>query len=425
MGKNITTLSFVVLALAACGSGGSSSGDVAADGTGDVSNPPVERRAFDAEVKAACGPGEMLSDAVLRQPYLQLVSDVSATVVWTTAAAGAQEVEVTTPDGIRVSRAAAIHDTVARPADGGRQLQATVPALAPSTLYCYQLLSDEGPLTERIGFRTAPAAGAGAPVDILVFGDSGDGGSDQYAVLDQMVKVPFDLILHVGDIAYDSGTRQEISDHVFDVYEDLLKHFPIFPATGNHEYGTEEAAPFREAFVLPENGGERGRERWYSFDWGDVHVVVLDTELVGETQARWLDADLAASDKPWEIVLFHRPPYSSGSHGPSMVVREHFTPILEKHQVPLVLVGHEHHYERFEPINGVTYLITGGGGRGTRPVGTSPETAFADGVLQFVQLRIAGDTLALHAVDATGREFDSLVLRRPGAVASRGAPSPR
>ena len=86
-------------------------------------------------------------------------------------------------------------------------------------------------------------------------------------------------------------------------------------------------------------------------------------------------------------------------------------PILEKHKVPLVLNGHDHDYERTTPQNGVTYVVTGGGGVGVRPVGTSSFTAFSDAVIHFVYVTVAGNELALHAIDGLGQEFDSLVIR--------------
>ena len=227
-----------------------------------------------------------------------------------------------------------------------------------------------------------------------------------------MLKVPFDLVLHMGDIAYDSGTRAQFERVVFDVYADMLERFPMFPASGNHEYETEDALPFREAFALPENGGPGGIERWYSYDWGDVHFVVLDTELTGAEQAAWLDADLSANRRPWTIVYQHRPTFSSGDHGGDPEVQKWFMPLFVKHRVPLVLAGHDHHYERTNTIDGVTYVVTGGGGRGTRGVGQSDFTAFSEQVCNFVYVTINGNELTLHAIDGTGQEFDSLRLTR-------------
>ena len=169
-------------------------------------------------------------------------------------------------------------------------------------------------------------------------------------------------------------------------------------------------APYLEVFSLPENGGDAGRERWYSFDWGDVHFVALDTERLSERQAIWLEEDLLANELPWVVAYLHAPPYSSGEHGSDLAARELFTPLFETYGVQLVLAGHEHNYERTKPISGVTYVVTGGGGRSSRAVGTSSFTAFSEEVLHFVYVEIDSDTLLLHAIDGVGREFDSTLI---------------
>lgn len=217
--------------------------------------------------------------------------------------------------------------------------------------------------------------------------------------------------MHTGDLAYTRGTRDELQRHVFDVYAGVLSQFALLPASGNHEYGTGDAAPFREAFARPENGGPAGRERWYSFDWGDAHFVALDTERTGATQAAWLDADRGANRLPWTIAYGRRPPFSSGDHGGDDAVRRHFVPLFEQHRVKLVLSGHDHDDERSKPRGGVTYVVTGDGG-GTRPVGRSDFTAFGAAVIHFVDVTIAGAELARHAIDGLGNEFDAPRPRR-------------
>jgi hypothetical protein len=93
-------------------------------------------------------------------------------------------------------------------------------------------------------------------------------------------------------------------------------------------------------------------------------------------------------------------------------VRDSFVPLFERHGVQLVLAGHDHDYERTQPIQGVTYIVTGGGGRYTRPVGASDFTAFSREVMHFVHGTLHGDSLVLDAIDATGQTFDSVTLTR-------------
>lgn len=393
---------------------GNQDGNVQATRVGDLSNPLTQRGDSFADVARLCELSEPSprETGLRRRPYLQRLSAQGVDLLWTTAAATRDgAVVVTRPDGAIISLAGAVQDSTAHPPDGAVQWQASISDLEADTTYCYELRLG-GEAVRRGGFHTAPAAGSGRSLRLVAFGDSGDASTDQRAVLDQVRTMPMDLVLHTGDVAYDQGTRGELEERYFSVYADLLENFAVFPVSGNHDYATEQAAPFREAFDLPANGGPEGEERWYSFDWGDVHLVALDTERIDETQARWLDADLAAHRLPWTIVYFHRPPFSSGSHGGDADVRRLFVPLLEKYAVPLVLSGHDHDYERTTPINGVTYVVTGGGGVGTRPVGHSSFTAFAESVCHFVYVVVDGDSMTVHAVDGTGQPFDSVLLRR-------------
>jgi hypothetical protein len=86
--------------------------------------------------------------------------------------------------------------------------------------------------------------------------------------------------------------------------------------------------------------------------------------------------------------------------------------LLEKYGVQLVLAGHDHDYERIEPQNGTTFVVTGGGGVGTRNVGSTSFTALSEDVNHFVYVEVGVDEAVLHAIDASGREFDSTVIPR-------------
>jgi acid phosphatase type 7 len=400
--------SFVFAALAAITCAEPDTGDLSAHKTGTIITDLAPREAPDAEFSLHCGTGA-LTDAgktsLARRPFVQQDTSHGALIVFQTEQTQSQEVDVTTLDGTHVA-------TVSSEADPsvsvGHQQIARISGLAADTSYCYALRG----LTTGAGFRTAPDPGTAASIRFAAFGDSGSGNSDQYALLHQLATAPFDFIVHTGDLAYEGGSAGELERTVFRVYAPLMQSFALYPVPGNHDYETAGAAPFLQAFVLPEDGDPDWPERWYSFDWGDVHFVGLDTERIGDRQAEWLDADLMQNHLPWTIVFGHRPPFSSGEHGGDAAFREHFVPVLERYQVPLVLSGHDHDYERTQVLNGVTYVVTGGGGRGTRNVGESSFTAFSEAVIHFVFVEIAGSRLVLHAIDGVGREFDQTVIER-------------
>ncbi len=403
---------FAITLLSASGCGRGSGGKLAATGSGDLSNPPALRTTGEPLFQAECGPRGLTAvgvRALERRPYLQQVTSNSARILFTgLPEAQNASLRLTTPAGDEVAQISAQLDTSAT---SGRQQTAELEGLEPATTYCYRL---DG-LTAPIGFRTAPLSSTGAPVRFVVLGDSGEGGDGQEAVRDQMATVAFDLMLHTGDIAYGSGTLAQLESNFFDVYDDFLESVPVFPASGNHDYQSERAAPYQEVFALPENGAPDGLERWYSFDWGEVHFVALDTEAVNDAQVRWLEQDLAHNALPLTVAYMHRPAYSSGYHGSDKKVRAAFSPLFEKYGVQVVFSGHDHDYERTRPISGVTYIVTGGGGTETRHVKRSSFTAYSEDVLHFVYGELRDHVLVLHAIDGVGREFDSVRID-PSAV---------
>jgi hypothetical protein len=423
----------ILLAVTVLGCSSNESGRLAAIGTGDVSAPALARIApgdgtsacanlASADARAAKAP----KGAIERAPYLQRVTTHEAVVAWTSARAGSASVLIETSDGAHeMSFPATVDNALAARPTGvagtaspsflgsATQWQAAVSGLDPDTTYCYTVYQNGAAVTVPAPLHSAPSPGSGKRVQFVALGDSGGGGGDQRALLQQIDTVPFDFMIHTGDIAYDSGTLKDFESKFFGVYAPLLVTHAMFPSSGNHDYETADAAPFRQVFVLPENGGPDGLERWYSYDWGDIHFVVLDTERTGPVQAAWLQADLAANKLPWTIVYGHKPPHSSGDHGDDQPFQQWFVPAIEAHHVQLVLSGHDHDYERFDPINGVTYIVTGGGGRGVRDLGTpKPGSAFAESVIHFLGVTVEGDTLTTHAIDGTGREFDATVIHR-------------
>lgn len=256
-------------------------------------------------------------------------------------------------------------------------------------------------------------------ISFLVFGDSGTGSREQKELAQIMLQYQFDFILHTGDVAYPYGSDEFYKWNFFDVYSEHLKRVTFFPSPGNHDYQNDNLTAYLDVF---------GRERYYSFDQGNVHFVALDTnaplDLVSETEtndmAHWLGKDLEnANESLWKIVFFHHPPYSSGSvHGGDMRVREKIVPILEKYNVDIVFSGHEHHYERTCPIladtcveTGVVYIVTGGGGARLYDFGNnSSVTRIAKKAHHFLQVEVASCVLKARAIGLDLSSIDEFTV---------------
>ena len=301
-------------------------------------------------------------------------------------------------------RARRDRDAVA-PADHYVQ-RADLTGLEPHTLYCYQVLSREGPLTEPAPLLTAAPPGQTEPIRFVALGDSGSANAAEQAVARRISAVPFDFFLFLGDIAYDDGSPSQIESAFFEVFRDLLPFVPSYLAVGNHERRTRNGAPFFEAFILP------GKERYYSFDWGDVHFVAIDTTGGYAEQLAWLDRDLTANRLPWVIVFGHHPMYSNSFRGPVIAVRNRFLPLLRRHQVTMILTGHEHHYERFDARDGIIHVVSGGGGGRLTRLYANEGTVAQRAVHHFLSFEVTRDVFTMRAIDIEGKEFDRLELRR-------------
>jgi predicted phosphodiesterase len=205
---------------------------------------------------------------------------------------------------------------------------------------------------------------------IWVLGDSGNFNEAQqdvrkamYAHLDGQ---SVDIWMMLGDNAYRSGTQKQFNQGLFRAFPEMSKSNALWSVIGNHDARRWAYYDIVEHPTNGESGGEpSGSEKYYAFNNGNVHFVMLDsqTEDLGAegAMARWLEKDLQANQQRWTIVAFHHPPYSKGSHdsddhfdsgGRMIDMREHFVPILEKYDVDLVLSGHSHTYERSSLLHG-------------------------------------------------------------------------
>jgi 3',5'-cyclic AMP phosphodiesterase CpdA len=336
-----------------------------------------------------------------RDPYVQGVTATSATICW-----------VSKASGVGVVRYGKARDLEREGTDGriGRRHAVALVDLDPGSTYLYRVEGLDGS-PQSGSFSTAPA-GEGARFSFAVVGDSGSGGKGQLAVAGLLGRLAPDLILHTGDVVYPAGQQRHYGRRFFAPYGHIIKEVPLFPVLGNHDVRNRNGAAFLENFYPP-LGSPGSTKRYYSFDWGDAHFVALDSELYhGDKgasvvrQEAFLERDLAATGKRWKVAFLHRSPYGSSRHGGDESVREDLEPIFAKHGVDLVFAGHDHVYERTVPIGGVTYVVSGGGGRRLYPAGGGRLTAFSRSAHHAVLVRVSGKRLSLEALGPDGTVFD-------------------
>ncbi len=251
----------------------------------------------------------------------------------------------------------------------------------------------------------------------IVFGDTRSDSFIHQLVINRMAHYDFKLLLHSGDLVA-SGDNTSDWRKFFNCEETVIGYKQFLPTIGNHE---SPYWPFETLFVLPNNN------RYYSLNYGNTHFIILNTqEDISGDQLDWLINDLNGVSNDtmidWIVVNFHRPPYSSGNHGSQMDIRTTWSPIFENYNVDLVFSGHDHDYERTVKINGVVYIVTGGGGAPLHPVDSSPWTAYSEMTYHFCHITVADRQLILRAINLFGIVFDSLVLNKTIGITEADRP---
>ena len=277
--------------------------------------------------------------------------------------------------------------------------EGTLTGLTPKTKYEY-----------RVGYGSDrrsdwyPLETAGASVyDVLIYPDSQSGDYSQWEeiVKDSAHRNPRTaLYISMGDLV-DNGEQAYQWRTWLNSIQLLSTRVPLAPMMGNHEMYTldwkmREPKAYLNYFDVPSNGNTTFDRHYYSYDYGDVHYVVLDTQLyesnhddnhdvhhpdLYDVQIRWLRQDLTNNTKKWTVVLMHRDPfqYAFDRPGASRAVGFDeegvlFMPIFDEFNVDLVLSAHLHsyrnrgHVRNFErDASGPLYILTGIAGDARRP----------------------------------------------------------
>ena len=309
------------------------------------------------------------AQSLTRGPYLQSGSTTSVTVKWRTSSSVVGVVKYGTVNGTlnlgSVSESSSKTDH-----------SVTLTGLTPNTQYFYSIGHGSTVLAGGGDNFVVTAPTTAKPTRVWVVGDPGTGTTNQTNVRDAYYSFTgsthTDLALLLGDNAYEDGTDSENQTKLFNIYQSIFQKTVFWSTIGNHDAHNDNAksstqtGPYFDIWTFPkagEAGGvASGTEAYYSFDYGNIHFVCIDSyggsSLSGTgPMANWLRSDLANNTKQWLVAFWHVPPYSRGSHYSDdstqlTKMREIFNPILEEYGVDLVLTGHCHAYERSKFING-------------------------------------------------------------------------
>jgi Calcineurin-like phosphoesterase len=261
---------------------------------------------------------------------------------------------------------------------------------------------------------TGAAADGSGPVlsGFVAFGDFGGGPAQQAvaaAMTDWTASHRVDALVTTGDNVYQRGEPRHFGAQLDRPYQQLRRTRPLWVTLGNHDVAAGHGPDQLRHLGLPKLPYEK--------ELPGVQLLFLDGNRPDRAQATWLADRLARPGPRFRVVVFHQPAWSCSTHDSTREVGRWWVPVLERYRVALVLNGHDHNYQRFVSAAGVTYVVTGGGGRNLYPVdarcaaGTPPRVA---GVAQyhFTAVEIRERSLTLRAVAFDGGVLDRAVIRR-------------
>lgn len=319
----------------------------------------------------------------------------------------------------------------------------TLTDLTPGTKYLYWV--GDGTDWSDVSEFTTEAANT-TDFKFMVFGDSQSGNMDvpNYDPWSKTLHNAYNansdakFFINVGDFV-EKGQYYVHWNNWFDAAKGVIDTIPEMPVQGNHEtynaadWGTGIPQYYVNQFKVPQNGPDGYKGQVYSYDYGNAHFVVLDSQIDEEApgnteflqaQADWLDKDLTNNSKEWNFVFFHKTPYYNKASRANNTVEQIFSPIIEKHHVDVVFNGHDHSVARTYPIKdgvyypsasqGTIYYVTGRSGAKYYPDLTSKiwDAAFYDpnDMPNYETVQINGDKLTINAVKQDGTLIDTLVI---------------
>ncbi|OGS20249.1 MAG: hypothetical protein A2252_00720 [Elusimicrobia bacterium RIFOXYA2_FULL_39_19] len=420
--------------------------------------------------------GNVFAALVNGNPYISCVTSTSVTITWQSDAAttvNSVNYGLTTGYGADSTGSAGVNNI-----DTTKWVQSVkINGLAPDTLYHYRANSDafqSGDYT----FTTYPTPSE-TQIRFIAYGDSRTGIATHRSLVNRMqLESPAPrTVINSGD---QTGTSNptDWTNYYFNITSGMAPGIWFANALGNHE--VNNVPLYYQYFTNPPNGDTGSTathydpEGYYSYDIGNVRFISImasdstgdayddgeggwycgpDSWIdwgVGSYQYNWIENKLATARTRgmWIVCFHHGPVFSSGNSesysgtraDPTFDVGDSGVPgvlnwggmreLYESYDVDLVFSGHDHFYERFNKINGVTYFVTGGGGADIRTTaaytsdwisGTNSATLSAykasssensTNANHYIVIDINGDSCTTYGRNASGTVFDTFSWAR-------------
>ena len=283
-----------------------------------------------------------------------------------------------------------------------------------------------GAFTFVLLFNRPPGATTGS-IGAVVYavGDMAGENDGDSAVAAMLSRHNFDALLTLGDHAYETGSAEEFAE----LYEPTYGAFDdrVRPAPGNHDYVTPGAGAYFDYFEL--RSPTFTRAPYYAFSLGGWRLYSLNSEI-GEVQPgsgmyEWLQDDLNEHPADCVVAYWHKPIFTVGRKDNDEGDMTLIWKMLAAHGADVVLAGHDHNYQRWKPIEGITSFVVGTGGRSRYPIARDDDRLAAadDGHYGALELALGAGGASYTFRSASDQVLDSGDVSCSGPVAAAPRPA--
>jgi hypothetical protein len=273
----------------------------------------------------------------------------------------------------------------------------TLDHLTPDTRYVYAVragtAAEEGSFMTAVDFAAAPR-----PFSFAVVGDTRDHAVWKEVARAMLAKHPR-FMLHTGDAIDSWGGAAGWADYYASAAE-LFAQVPVFATEGNHDTGPSYP------LYNPAPRSSSGSSFFYAFVYGNAGFVAIDTSDTSPEETAFVQTALTRMRGGPLFAFHHHPLYSCGSHRGEAELQSTYQRMFEQAHLTVDFAGHDHALVIWEPVNGVRYLVSGGGGARLYPL-QGCRGPYAQSKHGFVMVDVDGKTVRETVYDAGGVELYS------------------